>query len=214
MGYHVESTEIIFCPNPAFVEKPLVTIMHMHMLGTVLTLVDPKTQPWSPHPNRQRCLPGNLRLSPDLIGNLPHERQLLALILHAERVPGLMRTEPALRTDADPLERLLARLAGPFSHKVRSLIYPSLRLLFVLQLPQLGTDTTDDDILVLGQELERLESAGPLGVIFQIEGVDVQILKQLLRNDVVRSLGEVAATDEVASAQVHACMHVLGTVGY
>ena len=124
-----------------------------------------------------------------------------------------MRTESALGTDPDPLEGLLTSLSRPLRHKLGGLVDLLLRGLLVFQLPQFGADTPNNHVLVLGQELERLEPAGALGVVFQIERVDVEVLKEPFGNDVVRALGEVAPADEVASAQVYARVQVRGQSG-
>src|SRR5690606_15082734 len=72
----------------------------------------------------------------------------------------------------------------------------------------LGRDSSDHNVLVLGQKLERLEAAGPLSVIFQVEGVDIELLEELLGDHVVASFGEKLSSDEVSAAEVHPCVEV------
>src|SRR5687767_5558653 len=139
--------------------------------------------------------PSSSRLSPNLIRNRPDQRQLLLLLLLIQRIPALMRTKPTLRAHTNPLERLLRSLTTALSHPLRRADHPLLHVLLVLQLRELSADDADDDVLVLGEVLEGLKTAGALGVVFEVEGVDVEGLEELLGNDVVGALGEVAATD-------------------
>lgn len=88
-----------------------------------------------------------------------------------------MRAKSTLWAEPDALESLLPRLAGPFSHHISSLVDPLLDLLFVLQLSQLRTNRTNNDVLVLGQILQGFEPAGPFSVVFQVEGVNVEVLE-------------------------------------
>lgn len=110
-----------------------------------------------------------------------------------------MSRESTLGADSNLLQRLLLSLSSARSHKLSGLVNPLLHLLLILELAQLGRDDTYDDVLVFGQELERLESAGTLRVVLEVECVDVELREELLRDDVVRTLGKVAAADEVAA---------------
>lgn len=106
-----------------------------------------------------------------------------------------MGAEAALGAHIHSLESLLTSLASSLGHPLGGREDALLHLLLVLELGQLGADDADDDVLVLGEVLQGLEAARPLVVILQVEGVDVQVLEQLLGDDVVRSLGEVAAAN-------------------
>lgn len=128
---------------------------------------------------------GCSRLAPDLVGDLANQAQLGLLLLLVERVPALMRAEAALRAHAHPLERLLRRLAAALGHPLGRAQHALLHLLLVLELWQLGADNADNDVLALGQVLQGLEPAGALGVVLEVEGVDIQRLEELLGNDVV-----------------------------
>ena len=119
-----------------------------------------------------------------------------------------MSTETALGTNSHSLKCLLLTLAHALSNPVRRAQDSLLHLLLVLQLGKLGADNADDDVLVLGEELQRLEAAGTLGVVLEVESVHVQVAEELLSNDVVLALGEVTATDEVTAAQMDAGVHV------
>lgn len=119
-----------------------------------------------------------------------------------------MGREAALGADADTLEGLLAGLAAALGDEVGGLVEALLGGLLVLELAELGADGADDDVLVLGQVLEGLEAAGALRVVLEVEGVDGEVLEQLLGDDVVGALGKVPPADEVAAAQVDARVEV------
>lgn len=125
-----------------------------------------------------------------------------------------MGAETALRRYTDTLECLLLGLAASLGDVLCSLENTGFHLLLILELRDLGANDTHDDVLVLGKELEGLETAGALGIILEVERVDVEVLEELLRDDVVRTLGEVATPDEVAAAQVNTGVHVFGKLAY
>ena len=106
-----------------------------------------------------------------------------------------MRTEATLRTHTNPLERLLDRLPTALGHPLRRAQDALLHFLLVLELRELGADNADDDVLVLGEVLQGLEATGAGGVVFEVEGVDSKVLEELLGDDVVGALGEVASAD-------------------
>ena len=124
-----------------------------------------------------------------------------------------MRAETTLRANTDPLQRLLPALPAPLGNHIGRPPHPPLHLLLVLQRRKLGANDPEDNILVLRQEFEGLEATGPLGVVLKIECLDVEVLKELLSDDVVSSLGKVAASDEVSATQVNARMQVLWETG-
>jgi len=105
--------------------------------------------------------------------------------------------ETALRAEANALQGLLLRSAASRRDELGGLVDPLLDLLLVLQVAQLGADGSDDDVLVLGEELEGLETAGTGGVVLEVEGVDLEVGEELLGDDVVSALGEVAASDKL-----------------
>ena len=149
-------------------------------------------------------------LTPDLIGNLSHKSQLLLLILLSQGISALVGAEPTLWADSNPLQSLLTRLTASLRDEVGRLEYPLLDLVLVLQFAELGADGTDDDILILGEELERLEATRTGRIVLKIESVHLEVGEELLGDDVVCTLGEVAATNEVAAAQMDACVEVCG----
>lgn len=150
----------------------------------------------------------NLSFSPDLIGDLAHQSQLLLLVVHAQGVSTLVRAESALWAHGNLLEGLLLGLTSALGDELSSLVDALLHLLLVLELAELSGNDTDNNVLVLRQELEGFEAAGTLSVVLQVEGVDVQVGEELLGDDVVGTLGKVTATNEVAAAQVDTGVHV------
>ena len=124
-----------------------------------------------------------------------------------------MTRKPTLRTYAQPPQRLLPTLAIPLRHKVRRLIHPRLHLLQLLHLGELTRDDPQDDVLVFGQILQRLEPPGARRVVLEVVSVDVKLLEELGRDAVVAAFGEVPAADKVATAEVHADVQVGGAFG-
>lgn len=108
-----------------------------------------------------------------------------------------MGAETTLRAEGHALEGFLLALAASRSDELGSLVDALLDLLLVLELAELGADGADDDVLVLGEELEGLEAAGAGGVVLEVKGVDLEVGEELLGDDVVSTLGEVAAADEL-----------------
>jgi hypothetical protein len=90
-----------------------------------------------------------------------------------------VRREPALRTDAALLDSVLARLSRALCDPISGLVDTSDHLVLVLELGELRCDDTEDDVLVLGQVGERLEATGTGCVVFEVVGVDVQVLLML-----------------------------------
>jgi hypothetical protein len=87
-----------------------------------------------------------------------------------------VRCKPALRADTALLDSILARLPGALCNPISSLIDTSDHLILVLELGELRSDDAENNVLVLGQVRERLEASGAGCVVFEIVGVDVQVL--------------------------------------
>jgi len=173
--------------------------------------VTPNSVPHTPHPHFFLSSSMDIsRLAPNLIGNLADEGKLLLLVLLGERVAALVGAEAALWADGNALQGFLAGLAAALGHKVCGLVDPPLHLLLVLQLAQLGGDGADYDVPVLGEELEGLESARSLGVVLEVESVDLELGEEGLGDDVVGALGKVPPTDEVSATEVNAGVEVGG----
>lgn len=121
-----------------------------------------------------------------------------------------MRAEATLGADSNTLEGLLSRLTAALGNKVGCLVDALLDFLLVFELAQLSADGADDDRPVFRQEFEGLEAAGALRVVLEVEGVNLEVGEELLGDDVISALCEVAATDEVAAAQMDASVEVGG----
>ena len=124
-----------------------------------------------------------------------------------------MARKPTLRADSHPLKRLFLTLSIPIRDKLRRLEHPLLHLFEVLQLGELARNHSHDDILVLGQLLERLEATSSCSVVFEVVGVDIELFKELGGNAVVAAFAKVPRVYEVAPADVNADVHVCRPLG-
>lgn len=157
-------------------------------------------------PNTTTC---DLWLSwPNLIRKLPHQLQLRNHLIVTNIIPIAMTSKSTLRTNSQPIQRLLVALPRSLTNQLRRLLYLLLHLTDILQLRKFTRDQTQDHILTLRQLLERFETSGSRGVVFKVISVDVQVAEELGRNGVVAAFGEVAATDKVSTAEVYADVHV------
>jgi len=149
---------------------------------------------------------------PDVVGDLTDQ---LELVDHAVPINGVtltVRRKATLRADTNLVERRIQRDVVTLSNDLGSVDNALLHLLLILHGGKLAGDDTQDDVLVGGEVLERLEATGTLGVVLEVVGVHVQLLEELDGDAVVAALGEVAAANEVAAAQVHSDVHVGGQV--
>lgn len=119
-----------------------------------------------------------------------------------------MRSKATLWADTDLVKGSLEGDIVPLGDELGRIDDALLHLLLVLHSGELAGDDAENDVLVRGQVLEGLEAAGSLRVVLEVVGVHVELLEQLDGDAVVAALGEVAAADEVAAAQVHADVHV------
>lgn len=156
----------------------------------------------------------SLQLSrPDIIRNIPNKLQLLDHPLAINEVTLTVTSKATLRANTNLIKRLLQGNPVTLSNELSGIIDALLHLLLVLELGELGGHDTEDDVLVAGQLLERLEAAGARGVVFEVVGVDVEFLEELGGDTVVAALREVARADEVAAAEVDADVEVGGPLG-
>lgn len=107
-----------------------------------------------------------------------------------------MAGKSALRADTNALESFFSALAVALGNKVGGLVHPVDHFLLVLELGELGGDHTEDYVLVLGEVLQGLEAAGTGSVVFEVVGVDVQVLREvsggvLPRSSIVSKLSRV-----------------------
>lgn len=124
-----------------------------------------------------------------------------------------MGAESTLRAYSNPLQSLLLSFTRSLGDPIRSVQHTLLHLLLILQLGQLCADNSDDNVLVGGEVLKRLEASGALSVVLEVEGVDVEVAEELLGDDVVLAFSKVTAADKVASAEVDTRVHVGGQLG-
>lgn len=111
-----------------------------------------------------------------------------------------MGSKTTLRANTDLVKRSIEGDVVTLSDELSSIDDSLLHILLILQLGELASDNTQNDVLVSGQELERLETTGAGGVVLEVVGVDVQFLEELDGDTVVATLGEVAAADKVTAA--------------
>lgn len=145
---------------------------------------------------------------PDIIGDIPNQLKLVNHTIPVNSITLTVRSKSTLRTNTNLVKGSVERDVVTLSDELGSINNAGLHLLLVLQSGELGSDHTQDDVLVGGQELEGLEAAGAGGIVLEVVGVDVQLLEELDGDAVVAALGEVTATDEVAAAQVDTDVHV------
>lgn len=87
-----------------------------------------------------------------------------------------MRRKPTLRAHAALLNGVLARLASALCDPVGSLVDASDHLLLAFKLRELRCDDTKYDVLVLGEVSKRLEATGTRRIVFEVVGVDIEVL--------------------------------------
>ena len=118
-----------------------------------------------------------------------------------------MRRKSALRAHTDRIQGLLSRLSASLGNEVSSLVDPRNHLIFVLEFGEFGGYNAEDDVFVLWEVSEGLETASTGCVIFEVVCVDVEVLdiklvysailkvrgisgylEELLGDDIVRTL--------------------------
>lgn len=141
-----------------------------------------------------------LRLSrPDLLGNIVDKLELGKHLLLCHTLSTNSDTsETALGADANILESLLEAAALTVGDDLGGVENSVLDDLGVLELGLLGGDDTEDDVLVLGEETQGLETAGTRVVVLEEEGVVVECREELFGDLFVGALAEVHRLGEVA----------------
>lgn len=158
---------------------------------------------------KNRIIPTCLRLvRPDVVGNLPHQLELVHHTLPVNSIALPVRSKATLRADTDLVEGGFEGDIVALGDELGRINNALLRLLLVLHRGELAGDDAENDVLVRGQVLEGLEAAGALRVVLEVVRVYIELLEQLDGDTVVAALGEVAASNEIAAAQVHADVHV------
>ena len=114
---------------------------------------------------RRRQGPGTqLEASPDVLGDLRDQAQLVDLLVRVEHVALHRGGEPALGREAELVER----------HVASGFVDAALELVGVFHAPALGGDQPEHDPLACRHETQRGEAARAFVVELAEEGVDVQ----------------------------------------
>ena len=126
---------------------------------------------------------------PDLVGDILNKLELLEhnVLVHALS-SDTDTGETALWANTDLLESLLSRSALTLGDDVGGLEDLVLHLGWVFHLWNLGADNTENDVLLLWQEAERLEATRAWVVVLEVEGVVVESLEEALGNGLVGAL--------------------------
>lgn len=88
-----------------------------------------------------------------------------------------MRCESTLWTDTALLKSILARLACAFCNPISSLVDTSNHFILALELGEFRSDDTEHNVFILRKICKRFEAAGTGCIVFEIIGVDVQVLQ-------------------------------------
>ena len=123
-----------------------------------------------------------------------------------------MTRKSTLRTHAYPLQRFFPGLSIPFCNLLRRLENPLFQYLHPLHRGELARDQSQHDVFVPGQRSERLEPSCARSVVFEIVCVDVEILEEFGRDNVISAFGEMSPVDEIAAAEMDAHVHVCGAM--
>ena len=128
--------------------------------------------------DRQHIFSLNISLSPNFLGNLSHQIYLCPLLSIGQFITNLARSETALRTEAQAVER---NIPGCFSDAGddRSLI---------LQHWRFGGYQTQNHLLAISHILQRLETTRTLIVILQIEGIYLLMSEEIRSHGIVGTL--------------------------
>src|SRR5262249_9292317 len=135
---------------------------------------------------------------PYVSGDLDDPRELGPLLVLGKRVAFLGRGKAALRRETELIER----------SKLARFLDAALDYGLVLELAELGRDEAKhDDLAAFGQQAQRLQAAGALGVPFEEISVYREIVEQLVRNLLVAAGADEGRT-EVAAAEMRGDHHV------
>src|SRR6266851_8844988 len=130
-------------------------------------------------------------LPPHLFRDIDREPQLRPLLLLGEDIALFGRGKAALRRYRELIQR----------HELARLLQPPLDIVLILELASLRGDDADHDNLVAFRQIpQRLEAAGPLGIVFEKIAVVTGAGQHGLRNRLItarRNPGraEIAATN-------------------
>src|SRR3984957_1534879 len=140
---------------------------------------------------------------PHLLGDLADHAQLRPLFLFGESIPFLGRGEAALRRQAKLLD--IGELGG--------FLDAPLDRILGFQGAGLGRHQAEHHEAILFQALERLETAGAVGVVFHEIAVHLDLVEQDFLLGLVAA-GAHEGRFVVAAAQMHGHRHVRRNVGH
>src|SRR5580704_2945438 len=141
---------------------------------------------WSPSLRRR-----NYASAPHLFGDLDHHPQLRPLLLLGEHVALFGGSKAALRRETELIE----------GGELGRLVDAAFDVVLLFQLAGFCRDQPEhNDLVALGQEAQRLETAGARGVVFEEIAVVVQLPEQNFGDRLVAAFGnpgraEIAAAD-------------------
>src|SRR5258708_1415884 len=137
-------------------------------------------------------------LTPHLVGDLDRKAQLGPLLVLAKDVALLGGGETALRRYRQLLQR----------REFRRFLQPPLDMVLLFQFADLrGDDADHPDLVALRQKPQRLESAGPIGIVFEEIAVIIGAREHGLRHRLVAA-GRNPGRAEIAAADVGGDHHV------
>ena len=98
-----------------------------------------------------------------------------------------MRRKPTLRAHTDRVQGLFSCLSASLGNEISGLIDPRNHLILVLEFGKFGGYNAKDDVLVLWEVGEGLETASTGCVIFEVVRVDLEVLgSKLVYNAMVK----------------------------
>ena len=149
---------------------------------------------------RRRASLHRLRQPHTSSGDLHGHAQLRPLLVLGQHIAFLGRGKAALRGHRELIER------GEF----RGLVDAALDVVLLFERPELGADEAEHhDLVAFGQEPQRLEAAGALGVVFEEIAVVIAARKQALRHRLVAARRDPGRA-EIAAADMGGDGHVGG----
>ena len=114
-------------------------------------------------------------LRPDLACDITNESEFVPLLLLREAVANLAGGKSALRGEAQPVQRKIGGCLPDAGDD----------FCFVLQLREFCGNEAENDFFAVRNGCKRSEAAGPVRIIFEIVGVHMLTLQEVVRNAVV-----------------------------
>jgi len=152
-------------------------------------------------------------VGPDIVGDITDKLKLVDHAVPVDSITLAVGSKSTLGADTDLVKSSIKRDVVTLGDELGSINDTILHLLLILELGELASDDTQDDILVDGKEFEGLKATRARSVVLKVVGVHVQLLEKLDSDTVIATLGEVTAADEVTAAQVNTDVHISGKFG-